>query len=196
MGSFRREVRPRITRMKSPPSSQFPIREIRTTVRKNHAIPTRFLPQKNTKSTEIRTYGVFLFVRGMSVRGMEEGHVWIIPLTIIPLTSLRPCPSSVGQLHVHFGCGRPGRGNALVTAGRAPDKSGLPAARREHDVASSARASRRAGDCPPNPLLATSMPDALLVVFCGLPGYSMGGFMLNRISIFSPVRAKAGRSAP
>ena len=43
----------------------------------------------------------------MSVRGMEEGLVWIIPLTIIPLTSLRPCPSSVGHLHVHFGCGWP-----------------------------------------------------------------------------------------
>jgi len=75
------------------------------TVRKNHAIPTRFLPQKNANSTEIRTYGVFLFVRGMTVRGMEEGLAWIIPLTIIPLTSLRPCPSSVGHLHVHFGCG-------------------------------------------------------------------------------------------
>jgi hypothetical protein len=38
---------------------------------------------------------------------MEEGLVWIIPLTIIPLTSLRPCPSSIGHLHVHFGCGWP-----------------------------------------------------------------------------------------
>ena len=64
-----------------------------TAARKNRAIPTRFLPRRSAKSTEIRTYGVFLFVRGMSVRGMEEGLVWIIPLTIIPLTSLRPCPS-------------------------------------------------------------------------------------------------------
>jgi len=78
-----------------------------TTVRKNHAITTRFLPQENAKSTEIRTYGVFPFVGGMSVRGMEEGLVWIIPLTIVPLTSLRPCPSSIGHLHVHFGSGRP-----------------------------------------------------------------------------------------
>jgi hypothetical protein len=48
---------------------------------------------------------------------MEEGLVWIIPLTIIPLTSLRPCPSSVGHLHVHFGCGWPRwgiRGSALL----------------------------------------------------------------------------------
>jgi hypothetical protein len=91
-----------------------------TTVRKNHAIPTRFLPQKNAKSTEIRTYGVFIFVRGMSVRGMEEGLVWTIPLTIIPLTSLRPCPSSVGHLHVHLGCGWPRwviRGSVLVGCG-------------------------------------------------------------------------------
>ncbi len=40
-------------------------------------------------------------------RGMEEGVVWIIPLTIIPLTFLRLCPSSSGHLHVRFGCGRP-----------------------------------------------------------------------------------------
>jgi len=100
--------------------NQLPIREIRTTARKNHAIPTRFLPQKDAKSTEIRTYGVFSFVRGMSVRGMEAGLVWIIPLTIIPLTSHRPCPSSVGHLHVHFGCGWPRwviRGSILFGCG-------------------------------------------------------------------------------
>jgi hypothetical protein len=55
---------------------------------------------------------------------------------------------------VHFPSGRPGRGSTLVTTGRAG--SPLPAARREDGVASSARASRRAGDCPPCPLLAKS----------------------------------------
>ena len=65
-------------------------------------------PAQTHLGTPLKTAkNLFFFVRGMSVRGMEEGLVWIIPLTIIPLTSLRPCPSSVGHLHVHFGCGWP-----------------------------------------------------------------------------------------
>jgi hypothetical protein len=43
----------------------------------------------------------------MSACGTEEGVARVIPLTIIPLTSLRPCPSFIAHLHVRFGCGFP-----------------------------------------------------------------------------------------
>jgi hypothetical protein len=39
-------------------NAEFPILEIRTTVRKNHAIPRRFLPQKNAKNSKRRAYDV------------------------------------------------------------------------------------------------------------------------------------------
>jgi hypothetical protein len=42
-------------------------------------------------------------VRGTFVKGMEKGVFRIIPLTIIPLTSLRPFPSSILALVEAFG---------------------------------------------------------------------------------------------
>jgi hypothetical protein len=53
-------------------------------------------------------------VRGMSVKGMGKSVFRIIPLTIIPLTSLRPFPSSIF---------------ALVAAGRAVFLWGMKATR-------------------------------------------------------------------
>jgi hypothetical protein len=93
---------------------------------------------------------------------------------------------------VNFASGKSGRPNALVTAGRAGGP--LPAARREYDAASSARASRRAGDCPPHPLLAKSMPDAL----CG--GHRWQGRAgrpktpPNLLSEPSPIKVNQGES--
>jgi hypothetical protein len=38
--------------------NQFPIRAIRTTVRRNNAIPRRFLPQRNARNSKRRAYDV------------------------------------------------------------------------------------------------------------------------------------------
>jgi hypothetical protein len=44
-------------------------------------------------------------VRGMFVKGMGKSVFRFIPLTTIPLTALRPFPSSI--LHPRFSCGWP-----------------------------------------------------------------------------------------
>jgi hypothetical protein len=44
-------------------------------------------------------------VRGMFVKGMGKSGFGIIPLTVIPLPSLRPFPSAIR--HPRFVCGGP-----------------------------------------------------------------------------------------
>ncbi len=76
----------------------------RSTIFALHSIRIKHLRQDSSPPL----YRKNAVVREMSGRGMEEDAVWIIPRPIIPLTSLRPCPSSGG--HLPF---------ALVAAGRA-----------------------------------------------------------------------------
>ena len=59
--------------------------------------------RKDSQSTLLREKSK---VRGMIVKGMGKSVFRFIPLTIIPLTSLRHFPSAI--FHPPFGCGWPG----------------------------------------------------------------------------------------